>query len=216
MLVLGDAHASHAGRREALMAAYQAVSPEFTLQVGDLECYDLPAPTWFIAGNNEDFDVIDALRRGERPDGVTNAQLLASTVATVDGLRVAGLSGNFAPTRYNRSRSSLQGERRRHFTHADIERAATLDDIDIFLSHEGPTGLLYQGYDPGTEHVTNLLKLLDPDLCLVGHHHQHVAGSIAGVRTVSLAPVWEQYYTLDTDSLELTAHEMPVDAAPSR
>ncbi|WP_265112475.1 metallophosphoesterase family protein [Halosolutus halophilus] len=207
MLVLGDAHASDSDRRETLLAYYRAIDPDRVLQVGDLEHYDLPAPTWFVAGNNEDLNVIDALRAGEDPDGTRNVHLLASTAATIDGLRVGGLSGNHAPTKYDLSRAALSGDRRRHFTHEDVDRAAELSDIDVFLTHEAPTGLLWYGYDPGCEHVTDLLETVSPDLCLVGHHHQHRAAEIAGTRVVSLAPAWERYYTLDPETLQLTAHD---------
>ncbi|MDF9744820.1 metallophosphoesterase family protein [Natrinema salsiterrestre] len=207
MLVLGDAHASDPDRCEILLELYRTLEPDRVLQLGDLEHYDLPAPTWFIAGNNEDFDVIDALRSGRDLDETNNVHLLASTAAAVDGLRVAGLSGNFAPTRYDRSRAELTGERRRHFTRDDVERAAELEDIDVFLTHEAPNGLLSYGYDPGCEHVDDLLEAISPDLCLVGHHHRHREAEIAGTRVVSLAPAWERYYTLEPATLELESHE---------
>ena len=214
MLVLGDSHATTPDRREALLEAYRAVDPEAALHLGDLEYYDLPAPTWFVAGNNEDFDVVDALRAGERPDGVRNANLLASTAADVRGLRVAGLSGNYAPTRFEKSREELVGDRRRHFVRDEVERAARLEDVDVFLTHEAPEGLIYYGYDAGCEYVTDLLSRLDPDLCLVGHHHVHREDEIAGVRTVCLSPVWHGYYTLDPETLELSYYDNPVDAEP--
>jgi Icc-related predicted phosphoesterase len=209
MLVLGDAHASDSAKRDALLAAYRAVEPSAALQVGDLQHYDLPAPTWFVAGNDEDLDVIDALRAGETPSGVRNAHLLASTAAEVDGLRVAGLSGNHAPTKYDLTRSELSGDRRRHFTHEDVERAAALEDVDVLLAHEAPTGLLSYGYDPGCEHVNALLRATSPELCLVGHHHRHREADIEGARVVSLAPAWERVYTLDPDGLTLEAHPLP-------
>lgn len=209
MLVLGDAHAADPENREALLAAYEAADPDAALHVGDLEYYDLPAPTWFVAGNNEDFEIVDALRAGDEPPETRNAHLLASTATRVAGLRVAGLSGNHAPTKYDCSRDELDGGRRRHFTREDVDRAAELEDVDVFLSHEAPTGLLSYGYDPGCEHVTGLIETLAPELCLVGHHHTHRETEIAGSRVVSLAPVWERYYTLDPDRLELDAHETP-------
>lgn len=207
MLVLGDAHASEPDRRETLFELYRSLEPDHVLQVGDLERYDLPAPTWFVAGNNEDFDVIEAMRTNETPFGPNDVRLLASTAATVDGLRVAGLSGNYAPTKYEAARAELAGGRRRHFTHEDVEQALELSDIDVFLTHEGPTGLLWYGYDPGCEHVNRLLEALEPDLCLVGHHHEHHEGDVGGTRVVSLAPAWERYYTLDPANLELEAHD---------
>jgi len=212
MLVLGDSHATTPARRESLRSAYDAVAPETALHLGDLGHYDLPAPTWFVAGNNEDFDVVEALRAGERPDGVDSAHLLASTAADLEGLRVAGLSGNFAPTRFEKSREALVGERRRHFVRDDVGRAADLKGVDVFLTHEAPEGLVSYGYDAGCEYVTGLLDALDPDLCLVGHHHTHREAEIRGVRTVCLAPTWERYYTLEPESLRLESHEIPVTA----
>ena len=214
MLVLGDAHGSERDRRETLLELYRTVGPDSVLQLGDLEHYDLPAPTWFVAGNNEDFDVIEALRAGEEPPETGNVHLLASTAATVDGVRVAGLSGNHAPTKYECSRDDLEGDRRRHFTHEDVERAADLDDVDVFLTHEAPNGLLSYGYDPGCEHVNDLLEALSPSLCLVGHHERHREAEIAGTRVVSLAPAWERYYTLEADRDRLRLEGRDHDFGP--
>ena len=194
MLVLGDSHASSPARRDALLSAYDTVDPAVALHVGDLEYYDVSVPTWFVAGNNEDFEVIDALRTGEKREDVRNVNLLASTATTVQGVRVAGLSGNFAPTRYDQDREELSGARRRHFTRSEVERAAALDNVDVFLTHEAPTGLFWFGYDPGCEHIRTLLETLDAKLCLVGHFHRHHSDKIAGVQTVALGPTWEQYY----------------------
>jgi Icc-related predicted phosphoesterase len=213
MLVLGDAHADTPTKRRRLLAAYDAYDAcdaEKALQLGDLLYYDLPTPTWFIAGNNEDFDVIDALRAGRSPDGVANAHLLASTVVELEGLRVAGLSGNHAPTQFEKSRDDLVGDRRRHFVREDVERATQLEDVDVFLAHEAPHGLdVTEDYDVGCTHIDTVLDALEPDLCLVGHHHEHVTGTYGDTRVVSLAPAWTHYYTLDTDTLHLERHETP-------
>ena len=217
MLVLGDAHADDPENRRALRAAYRAADEATALQLGDLLAYDLPAPTWFVAGNNEEFDVIDALRRGDRPLGAFGAaaddgrpRLLASEAVELDGLRVAGLSGNHAPTQFDRSRSQLTGERRRHFVRADVERALALDDVDVFLAHEAPGGLLRRaGRDVGCEWIDRVLRALDPDLCLVGHYHEHVEGTFEGTRVVSLAPAWESYYLLDPETLSLDRRPTP-------
>ena len=214
MLVLGDAHADDADHRRALDRAYAATDDDVALQTGDLLTYDLPKETWFIAGNNEDFDVVEAMRAGERPPGTANAHLLASTAVDLSGIRVAGLSGNFAPTRYDKPRSQLSGDRRRHFTREDVERAATLADVDVFLTHEAPHGLLVQeDYDVGCTHVDRLLQTIEPDLCLVGHHHEHAETRFGTTRVVSLAPVWEAYYTLDPADLDLRRFDNADEAA---
>ncbi len=211
MLVLGDAHAADPENRRALFAAYREADQEVTLQLGDLMYYNLPKPTWFIAGNNEDFDTISALRHGLVSNSeVRNANLLASTAVELEGLRIAGLSGNFAPTQYDRPRANLVGERRRHFTKEDIERATALESVDVLMTHEAPHGLpVSEEYDVGCSHIDDLISALDPDLCLVGHHHQHAETTMGATRVVSLAPTWKKYYILDPDSVSLTWTDSP-------
>ncbi|MFC6988966.1 metallophosphoesterase [Haloplanus sp. GCM10025708] len=207
MLVLGDAHGSDRAHRRALRATYRESDADVALQVGDLEWYDLPTSTWFVAGNNEDQDVIEALRHGESTPETTNAHLLASDAVELAGLRVAGLSGNYSPTRYDCDRADLSGGRRRHFTHEDVERALDLSGVDVFLTHEAPHGLLVsEDYDVGCTHVDRILEELTPDLCLVGHHHEHAESTFGETHVVCLAPVWEAYYTLDPETLSLTRH----------
>ncbi|WP_336034605.1 metallophosphoesterase family protein [Halobacterium yunchengense] len=211
MLVLGDAHAATPDRRRSLFAAYRAADAETALQAGDLMFYDLPIPTYFIAGNNEDFDVVEALRHGRvASSDVANAVLLHSTVETVEGLRVAGLSGNYAPTQFEKSRDRLYDDRRRHFVREDVERAKRLADVDVFLAHEAPHGLpVTEEYDVGCTHVDDVLDALEPDLCLVGHHHEHAESEYGPTRVVSLAPAWESYYELDPETLALSRHDTP-------
>jgi len=206
MLVLGDAHAADPENREALLAAYHATDADVALHVGDLEHYDLPVPTYFVAGNNEDFDVIESMRRNETLGG-RNARLIASTAAEVAGLCVAGLSGNYAPTQYEKSRDELSGDRRRHFTHEDIRAAMELADadVDVFLTHEPPQGFMGQG----SAHVDEVLRTVRPDLCLVGHHHRHAEGRFEDTRLVGVEPVWESYYEMDPETLELERHDTP-------
>jgi Icc-related predicted phosphoesterase len=210
MLVLGDAHADDPANRDALLAAYDAADADVALQLGDLLHYDLPVPTWFIAGNNEDLDVIDALRRGESPPGVSNANLLASTAVELDGLRVAGLSGNHAPTQYEKARDELAPGRRRHFVREDVERAKALEAVDVLLTHESPHGMGFaEEYDVGCVHIDALLEALQPALCLVGHHHEHVEGRFGTTRVVGLASVRESYYELDPETLALERYAAP-------
>ncbi|MFB6077587.1 MAG: metallophosphoesterase [Halarchaeum sp.] len=211
MLVLGDAHANDPAKRRSLFAAYRDADEAVALQCGDLLHYRLPVETYFVAGNNEDFDVIDALRNGRvESSDVENAHLLASTAVTVDGVRVAGLSGNYAPTRYENARGELDAERRRHFVREDVESAKALGDADVLLLHEAPHGTpVEEDYDVGCQYVDELVDALAPSLCLVGHHHEHTESAFGDTRVVTLAPVWESYYHLDPETLELTRHETP-------
>jgi Icc-related predicted phosphoesterase len=215
MLALGDAHADDPANRQALLRAYDAAEESCALQAGDLMYYDLPYRTYFVAGNNEDFDVIDALRHGDGSlTGDDRPHLLASTAVECEGLRVAGLSGNYAPTRYGKSRDELRGDRRRHFTHEDVEQARSLTDVDVFLAHEAPHGLISDTeYEVGNRYVDTIVEELSPALCLIGHHHRHAESAIEGTRVISLAPVWDSYYRLDPATLSLERYETPAASA---
>ncbi|MFW5937671.1 MAG: metallophosphoesterase family protein [Halanaeroarchaeum sp.] len=211
MLVLGDAHAKNPDRRRALFAAFRDADQDVALQAGDLFYYDLPVETYFIAGNNEDFDVIDSLRHGRlESSAVRNVHLIDSEVVEVEGLRVGGLSGNFAPTQYEKPREALYEDRRRHFVRDDVEAAKDLDDVDVFLGHEVPHGTpVIEEYDVGCTAIDEILEALEPDLFIAGHHHQHTESTFGPTRVVTLAPAWESYYVLDPSTLELTRHETP-------
>lgn len=211
VLVLGDAHAATPTRRNRLFAAYRAGGADVALQAGDLAYYNLPVPTYFVGGNNEDFDVIAALRHGRvASSDVSNAHLLCSTTAIVNGLGVAGVTGNYAPSRFHQDRRDLEGERRRHFTKADIEAAMELEDVDVFLTHEAPHGVpVSEEYDVGCKHIDRVLEAVEPALCLVGHHHEHSETTVGSTRVVSLAPAWQSYYRLDPSDLSLTRYDTP-------
>ena len=159
---------------------------------------------------DEDLDVIEALRAGEDPPEARNANLLHSTTVDLQGVRFAGLSGNYAPTQYQKDRQHLHDDRRRHFVRNDVRRAKCLSDVDVLLTHEAPNGLLqYEHYDPGCDQVDDLLDALDPDLCLVGHHHEHLEMTYGSTRVVGLDAAWRSYYELDTTDLTLERHETP-------
>jgi Icc-related predicted phosphoesterase len=207
MLVLGDAHADNDSNRQFLHRAYSDTTDEYAVQVGDLLYYTLPKPTWFIAGNNEDHDRTEPAKTNDTPTDIgTNAYLLNGTSTEINGLTVTGLSGNFAPTQFDKSRSALINDRRRHFTHEDIDRILELTPtaIDILLTHEAPYNLITsENYTVGCPHIDTIIDEIQPRLCLVGHHHEHAETHRNQTRVISLAPIWDGYYTLSPDTLTL-------------
>ncbi len=207
MLVLGDAHADNQQHQKFLKRAYADTTEEHAVQVGDLLYYSLPKPTWFIAGNNEDHDRTEPAKHNRTPTDIgSNAYLLNGTTVEIENLTITGLSGNYAPTQFDKSRSELTQARRRHFTHEDIDRLLEFNptEIDILLAHEAPFNLITsKNYTVGCPHINTLIDELQPTLCLVGHHHEHAESHINQTRVISLAPVWEGYYTLSSNTLIL-------------
>lgn len=180
-----------------------------------------PRPLYWIKGNNEDFDFIASLG-GRRPEArgrdivenlhyVPNAQLVE-----IDGLRVAGVGGTFAPTWYDktaselpyrkagaqpRSNADILADKRRHFVRAEVEAVGRMRDLDILLTHEAPRPFRVGGFDAGKTPVNEMIASAKPRLHLFGHHHRFVESVVSGVRSVCLDLVSTSYLLIERATL---------------
>ncbi len=147
-------------------------------------------PFVFVGGNNEDFEDLEAL-----PDGgelAPNVDYLGRAgVRTLQGLRVAYLSGIYAPTRFDRPRvkpaSRETSKQAGYFRQPEVDAALTVPAADIVLVHEWPRGIagrdsavarsgargIRQAYWPnvGNPYAAALLGALRPAWALCGHLH---------------------------------------------
>src|SRR5690606_19635840 len=118
----------------------------------------LPAPLYWIKGNNENFDLIAAwVARREavpcdqaRTEAAPYRYIPNGELVEIDGLKVAGLGGTFAPTMYEVAAADLPhpirrtakatelADRRRHFVREEVDRCKGMRGVDVFLSHEAP------------------------------------------------------------------------------
>jgi Icc-related predicted phosphoesterase len=212
---LGDIHGDFASARRT-MERHPGVP--FWLCVGDVADEDggyesLPAPLYWIKGNNENFDSIAA---GALPAGL---HYLANGVAVeLDGIRVAGLGGTFAPTLYDTpaadlphprkgtAKATILADRRRHFVRQEVEACKTLREIDVFLTHEAPrpyfAGTGPRRNDAGKTAINEVLTALKPRLHLFGHHHRFTEQERQGVRSIGLDLVSRSYLLIDAGTLE--------------
>ena len=174
----------------------------------------LPSTLHFIKGNNEGFD---ALEGGLLPD---NLHFLPNAVVrSVDGVRVAGLGGTFAPTWYETPAAALPhprrgtvratelADRRRHFVREEVENCRRLERVDVFMTHEAPRPFVVgtggkRGIDAGKTPVNDALASVKPRLHLFGHHHRFTEGERQGVRSVGLDLVSKSYLIVDASTLE--------------
>lgn len=208
---LGDIHGDFGSARR-IMERHPEVP--FWVCVGDVadaagRYESLPAPIYWIKGNNENFDIIAA---GSLPPGlhyIPNGQL-----HVIDGLRVAGLGGTFAPTMYELRAADLPhpkkgtakatglADRRRHFVREEVERLAELENVDLFLSHEAPVPFRVGRVQAGKRPINELLIAMKPRLHLFGHHHRFHEAVAEGVRSVCLDLVSDSYLLIDRKTLE--------------
>jgi uncharacterized protein len=217
---LGDIHGDFVSARR-IMARHGDVP--FWLCVGDVaddqgRYEPLPAPLYWIKGNNEDFDTIAA---GVFPDNLhflRNAHL-----HTLHGTRVAGLGGTFAPTVYDTAAADLPhpkkatakatvvADRRRHFVREEVDACMALRDVDVFLTHEAPrpyfAGSGPRRNDAGKTPINELLAAMTPRLHLFGHHHRLTDGERQGVRSLGLDLVGRSYLLIDRSSLDIQVRD---------
>ena len=152
---------------------------------GDAE---FPWPLYFIGGNHEPYGFLDAL-----PDASPNSSHGASYVAPnchyigraglieTHGVRVAGLSGIFAPHLFHEARPDVSqfGTRSNKdwigWNEGDIEKLLTLGCADIFLLHEWPIEFgdnqRHRAGSAAREWIELALESLRPKLIFCGHLH---------------------------------------------
>ena len=185
----------------------------FWLCVGDVaddegQYEALPAPLFWIKGNNENFD---AIAQEAFPD---NLHFLANArPRSIDGIRVVGLGGTLAPTLYETPASALPhpkkgsakatqlADRRRHFVREEVEACKALRGTDIFLTHEAPHPFKIGRIEAGKTPVNEVLTAMRPRLHLFGHHHRFSELTVAGIRSVGLDLVSKSYLLIDKATL---------------
>ena len=189
------------------------------------------APLYWIKGNNEDFDFVAAQPAGGGtlpnlhfiPNGIS---------VNAHGLILAGLGGTFAPTWYEsraadlpshamkprrgagrrgpaseaagagRGAPATKDDKRRHFVQEEVDACKTLQNVDVFLSHEAARPFpLPRVKDAGKTPINEVLSAMRPRLHLFGHHHVYTVAERQRVPSISLERVCDSYLVVDGKTL---------------
>jgi hypothetical protein len=215
---IGDIHADFDAVRRVMRR-----HPEipFWLCVGDVGddrgvYEDVPAPLYWIKGNNEDFDVIvSSFLPARSGRGRSNLLHIPNGVEVdVDGLRVAGVGGTFAPTWYDKRAEELvkkgKDDKRRHFVREEVEAVKRMRAIDVLLTHEAPRPFRAAGgHDAGKTPINEMVASAKPRLHLFGHHHRFVEMTTSGVRSVCMDLVSRSYLLIDRETMQYERLETP-------
>lgn len=201
--IIGDVH----GKLELVHKIMEeAKDVSVFLQVGDLAdvlaeskpygaSYDkkYKKPLYFIAGNHETWDLLEEHENTDHDHKGCKIRYEDTFVENLfyiprgdyvdispHNIRVAGLGGNYAPSRYYRKRSELHHDRRRHYVEDDVNRCMdTPGSVDILLTHEAPTPFksfkrtnkANEGEEMGRREIRMLLQRIKPQYHFFGHHH---------------------------------------------
>jgi predicted phosphodiesterase len=209
---LGDIHGDFESAAR-IVARHEDV--RFWLCVGDVaddagRYQPVGSRVYWIKGNNENFDAIAARDLPASLPFLDNGEML-----TIDGLRVAGLGGTFAPTWYETAAADLPhpqkgtakatalADKRRHFVREEVERLKAMIGIDVLLTHEAarPYRIGGRGPDAGKTPINEVLAAAAPRLHLFGHHHAYTDQERQGVRSIGLDLVSQSYLLVDAPSL---------------
>lgn len=186
----------------------------FWLSVGDLPdeggAYrPVPAPLYWIKGNNEDFD---AIARGAFPSNLHH--LPNGTLTDIGGVRVAALGGTLAPTWYETpaaglphpkkgsARATELADKRRHIVGEEVDACKAMRSVDVLMTHEAPRPYRVGRIDAGKTPINEVLAAMQPRLHLFGHHHRFSEQVRQGVRSVGLDLVSRSYLLIDAGTLE--------------
>jgi Icc-related predicted phosphoesterase len=180
--------------------------------VGDLgddegEYEAVPAPLHWINGNNDNFDLITG---GQLPHNLRHIPNGSSV--EIEGVRVGGVGGTFAPSWYDADPASLPhprrgtmkatalADKRRHFVRAQVEALKAFGGLDILLTHEAPRPFRVGRMDAGKTPINELIGALRPRLHFFGHHHRFEELDVKGTPSIGLDLVGRSYVLVDTAS----------------
>jgi Icc-related predicted phosphoesterase len=220
--ILGDIHGNFTALDRILRR-----HPEipFWLCVGDVASvsgtYPTPiAPIYWIKGNNEAFDRVEAFLAGT--ETIENLYYLPNgTSLQIGAITVAGVGGTFAPTWYDTPAAELprnpKDDKRRHFVREEVVAGKALGHVDVLLTHEAPKPFWVTlpsstapskrwRRDVGKAAIAELADALEPRLHCFGHHHVAADYERNGIPTVCVDRVNRGYLLVDSASFAWEAH----------
>lgn len=218
--LLGDPHGDFK-TIDRIMAAEPDVL--FWVCTGDLagpnnEYFSPTSRMLFTPGNHENWDTVDAMRRGATR--VSNLVPVFSHKAhTVDGIVVVGFCRNYAPNFFDRERRDLpypkegaarpddKRDHRRHFVRGDLDAALALSKKcprpHLLVTHEAPRCYYDARPDLADNGVGGIIQSLTrafrPAFHLFGHHHWHWEYELAetGTRIIGMPYPKKEYLLID-------------------
>ncbi|MFH1623841.1 MAG: metallophosphoesterase [Pseudomonadota bacterium] len=190
----------------------ESIDVDAILQVGDM-CYypwSYSKPIYWIYGNNDMVEIIEDIETGrkdiENLRNIKTGEVLSFQKGD-QSIRVSGLNGGYDGIYYSWERSELDTRNlRNYFIKRDVEACSVLKNIDIFLTHQCPSGMDFgRGLDKdlGAAPIRELVDRINPRFVFCGHLHRFKEVDYNGTRIYTLSQVKEEYYVLDTETEEL-------------
>jgi len=160
---------------------------------------EFPVPLLFIGGNHEPWGYLDQHRDGGRL--AHNIEFLGRTgCTTVNGIRIAGVSGVFSPKYFGQPHPKppypvSQRKQATYYNQGDIDKALGFGDVDILLLHNWPD-LMNAARDAswpphwshvGCEHLSRVVESLHLRWVFCGHMHHKAQHRVGATEIICLS-----------------------------
>lgn len=166
---------------------------------------NIPVKTYFINGNNEDFNFLRSVRLSGDFELLKNLHYMPNGsinfVAGLSGkesITVAGIGGRYSPEHFKHK------EYDRYYTENEINNMITgnnslppADKVDIFISHDAPEGVVIEDNDnnryyPKAIGLREAILKTRPKIAFFGHHHGTCNSNIEGIPVYGLNIIGEK------------------------
>ena len=168
----------------------------------------VPVKTYFVNGNNEDFNFLNSAKLSEDfeilknlfyiPNG-TAAEIEIEINGKKERLIVAGIGGKYNPEYFGHNEAD------RYYTKREIDNLLSYagKNIDIFISHDAPEGVLIEDNDknryyPKAAGLREVILKIKPKMVFFGHHHGICKSEIDGIPVYGLNVLGEKGALLST------------------
>ncbi len=187
-VIVGDLH----GDKKSMESIIEIERPQFVLQTGDQLDYNSQlCPIYYITGDDENADVLENYVIPN--EEYMNMYCMMNGVRErLDGVTIGGLSGLSFDTLCDFDVESYE-----IFEEDDIKICkSSLIDVDIFLSHESPSGIVDKF---GSDLVRDLISVIQPRFSFSSHLHTYNRIKWGRTTMVMLPLAQCGYYVLDFD-----------------
>ena len=146
---------------------------------------EAPIPTYFIKGNHEDFDFLEAHEKNN--EVARNIFYLPNqTIIKPDGrIKIGILGGNWSWKYYMKGKLKKKKDKRQYFNQQDIEFFRK-HPVNILLFHAYPQGVMKNGEDKGSPRLTELIEEIQPRYAFHGHRHRYNHAKIGRTEVIGL------------------------------
>ena len=140
-------------------------------------------PLYFIRGNHDDFEEM------QRLESFNIYHLRTGDYIEIEGKIFLSFGGIYSPKRFPLPRASLSPVEIKYYVKEEVDSLLEKwkgKKVDFLLTHEAPTGIIPGKWYEGGSVIRKLVKELNPEYLIHGHHHTAYVSKIKQTTIIGL------------------------------